>query len=119
MRGFLRPSGVPVDVVLAGPGLEEMMMGRARRVRLDRANVPVVAPEDLVVLKILAGRPQDLSDVETLLRGGERIDTANVRTTLTAVERALGQSDLLPRFQQLLSSASSVRKKGRIRRKRR
>ena len=44
-------SGLPVDVVLAGPGLEETFFAGTRRVKLGRATVPVIAPEHLVVTR--------------------------------------------------------------------
>ena len=49
----------PVDVVLAGPGLEELFLSRAITVTLAGAAVPVMSPEDLIVTKVLAGRPKD------------------------------------------------------------
>lgn len=93
-----RPTRVPVDVVLAGPGPEEEFLSRARLVRIADADVPVISPEDLVVTKILAGRPKDLEDVRGILRCQERLDEARIRDLLSLLEEALGQSDLLPAF---------------------
>lgn len=42
-------SGMAVDVVLAGPGLEDLFLERAVTVNIGGATVPVIAPEDLVV----------------------------------------------------------------------
>jgi len=95
-------SGVPVDVVLAGPGLEERFFERARIVRIGGADVPVLCPEDLVVTKILAGRPKDLEDVRGIL--AERVNSLDlpaIRSTLRELEEALGQSDLLPALERL------------------
>lgn len=101
-----RASGIPVDIVLGGPGLEELFLERAIVVRLGGADIPVISPEDLVVTKILAGRPKDLEDVRGVL--AERLgtlDLAGIRSTLAAVEAALGQSDLLPAFEAELARA--------------
>jgi len=95
-------SGVPVDVVLAGPGLEERFFERARIVRIGGADVPVLCPGDLVVTKILAGRPKDLEDVRGIL--AERVNSLDlpaIRSTLRELEEALGQSDLLPALERL------------------
>jgi len=100
------PTGLPVDLVLAGPGLEEEFLSRARRHSVDGVDVPVVDVSDLIILKVLAARPKDLDDVVTLLRvQGERIDDARVRQVLTLLEDALGQSDLVPEFERLRSRA--------------
>jgi hypothetical protein len=89
-----------VDVVLAGPGLEEAFLERAVVVDVNGVAVPVLAPEDLVVTKILAGRPKDLEDVRGILaERRDRLDSEAIRATLRLLEEALGQSDLLPRFE--------------------
>ena len=75
---------LPVDVVLAGPGLEERILDRAEPQALDGVRVPVAAVEDLVTMKVLAGRPTDLNDVEGMLRARrDEIDLDEVRRTLT------------------------------------
>jgi hypothetical protein len=98
-------SGTPVDVVLAGPGLEEGFLDRARLVVFGERSIPVIAPEDLVVTKILAGRPKDLEDVAGILAERARsLDLEAIRATLRVLEEALGQSDLLPAFETELLS---------------
>ena len=49
---------LPVDVVLAGPGIEERFLDRAELHVLEGVRVPIATVEDLVTMKILAGRPQ-------------------------------------------------------------
>jgi len=94
-------TGLPVDIVLAGPGLEDEFMQRAVVQSIDGVAVPVVQIADLVILKIVASRPKDLDDVVSLLRiHGDDIDDARVRAVLTMLEQALGQSDLLTAFEQ-------------------
>lgn len=98
------PTALPVDLVLAGPGLEDEFLARVTRHVIDGVTVPVVDPSDLVILKVLAARAKDLEDVATLLRvQGDRIDDARVRQVLMMLEGALGQSDLLPMFERLRS----------------
>ncbi len=95
-----RATGLPVDIVLAGPGLEEQFLERTAPLTIDGVAVPVIEVSDLVILKVLAGRPKDLDDLAALLRIQRgRIDTARVRDVLGALEAALGQSDLLRTFE--------------------
>ncbi|MEW5981645.1 MAG: nucleotidyltransferase [Acidobacteriota bacterium] len=90
-------SGIAVDVVLAGPGLEELFQSRAVMLDIGGEPVPVISPEDLIVTKILAGRPKDIEDIRgVLVERGDRLDFALVRSTLRTLEDALGQSDLVP-----------------------
>jgi hypothetical protein len=93
-----------LDVVLAGPGLEEAFLSRARPVTIAGTVVPVISPEDLIVTKLLAGRPKDLDDIRGILRERRAtIDVELVRSTLTLIETALVQSDLLPAFERELA----------------
>jgi hypothetical protein len=98
-----RATALPVDIVLAGPGLEEQFLARAVTRLVDDVAVPVVEVSDLVILKILAGRPKDADDVAALLAvNGAEIDLSRVREILTLLEAALGQSDLLPALDDAL-----------------
>lgn len=95
-----------LDVVLAGPGLEELFLSRARLVQVGRVTIPVISPEDLIVAKILAGRPKDLEDIRGVLR--ERLSSLDVeviRSTLAMLEDPLSQNDLRPVFEEELSRA--------------
>ena len=51
-------TGLPVDIVLAGPGREEQFLERAASLAIDGVAVPVIEVSDLVILKVLAGRPR-------------------------------------------------------------
>jgi hypothetical protein len=101
-------SGLPLDIVLAGPGLEELFLSRAVPVALGNLVVPVISPEDLIATKILAGRPKDLEDVRSVLRERlSKLDLDIVRSTLALLEEALGQSDLRPVFDREMAAASN------------
>lgn len=99
-------SGTPVDLVMAGPGLEKAFLARARPTDLGGVVIPVIAPEDLITTKILAGRPKDLEDVLGMLRGGgEDLDIATCRDTLRLLEEALDRSDLVSTLDGLVRDA--------------
>jgi hypothetical protein len=76
-----RATGWNFDLVLAGPGLEQRFLDDVRLFQVGRHQIPVIAPEDLVTLKILAGRPKDLEDVRGLLRIAQ-LDHARIESTL-------------------------------------
>ena len=95
-------TGMPLDVVLAGSGLEAEFLGRAKTTDIGGANVPVIDIADLLIAKILAGRPKDIEDARSLWRlHGSRIDRRRIRRVLRLLEEALGQSDLLSRFESI------------------
>lgn len=97
-----QPTGMPLDVVLAGSGLEDDFLTRAITVDLGGTSVPVIHVEDLIIAKILASRPKDLDDARALWRAhGQTLDREHIRHTLGLLEEALGQSDLIPSFEDI------------------
>jgi hypothetical protein len=95
-------SGMEVDMVLAGSGLEALALSRATRVTIADVDVPVAHATDLVVMKVLAGRGKDLDDVRALLASGD-VDLVEARDLLSQLEQALGQSDLLVSFDAIVT----------------
>lgn len=92
-------SGLPLDLVLAGPGLEDRFIERAITVDVAGEPIPFISPEDLIVTKILAGRAKDTDDIRGVFaERGSTLDLDYIRTMLTMIEQALGQSDLRPVF---------------------
>ena len=61
-------TGMPLDVVLAGSGLEDEFFARAKTMDLGGAGVPVIDIADLLIAKLLAGRPKDVEDARSLWR---------------------------------------------------
>ena len=61
-------TAMPLDVVLAGSGLEDEFLDRAVTVDVGGTRAPFIARADLIVAKILAGRPKDLEDATALWR---------------------------------------------------
>lgn len=97
-------TAMPVDIVLAGSGLEEEFLERARSVDVGGMMVPLIDPSDLIVAKILAGRPKDIDDASTLWRlRKSQLDDRRILHLLQSLEEALGQSDLLRVFEAIRS----------------
>ena len=98
-----RASRMPVDVVLAGPGLEEQFLARAEIRKIGGVAIPVVSVEDLITMKILAGRPRDLEDVAGVARAHRQdLDLRQIRATLRLLEGALDRADLVTEFDRIL-----------------
>ena len=101
------PTGMPLDIALAGPGLEELFLSEAELIELGGVTVPVLRAEHLVVTKLLASRPKDIDDAREVLSAQQgALDLSAIRTLLEDLEEALGHSDLLPAFDQLLADLS-------------
>jgi hypothetical protein len=90
-------TSMPLDVVLAGSGLEDEFLTRATATDIAGISVPLIHLDDLLVAKILAGRPKDIEGARTLWRLHEpRVDRRRIRRLLRLLEEALGQRPALP-----------------------
>jgi hypothetical protein len=97
-----RSTGMPLDVVLAGSGLEDEFLERTRLVDAGGVEVPLIDPADLIIAKILAGRPKDLDDARNVWRlHHPSLDAGRIHRTLQQLEEALSQSDLVPAFESI------------------
>jgi hypothetical protein len=83
---------MPVDLVLGGPGIEEHFLSRCERLTIEGQVVRVPLAEDLVLMKLVAGRPRDLEDAAALVRAGAEL--SEVEPMVEAVAEGLGEDDV-------------------------
>lgn len=62
------PAAEPVEIVLGIRDMPPCLFNRVREITFLGLEIPVVAPEDLIVLKCLAGGPVDLEDARSILK---------------------------------------------------
>ncbi len=96
-------SGIRVDFILSFSSYEKEAIARSVVVALAGAPVRFACAEDLVVHKVLAGRPRDLEDVRGILLKNPALDHAMVRRTLGEFDAALDRGDeLIARFDEIV-----------------
>lgn len=101
-------TGIDVDLILGELPFEAEAIRRGKRGHVGGLVVPLATPEDLVVMKAVAGRPRDLEDIEGILAAHPGLDARRVRTWLRRFSEGLEAPGI----------ASSVEKLLRKRRKR-
>lgn len=71
---------LPVDVLVAKTDYQRTALGRARTHTLgpERAVVPVLSPENVIVHKLISGRAVDMDDVERILATKPSLDLSYV-----------------------------------------
>lgn len=73
--------GVRVDVIVASTDLEDSAWRRRKRKLLFKRFVHVPSREDLILLKVIPGRPRDLEDIKGIVASaGKRLDRGYVRS---------------------------------------
>jgi hypothetical protein len=96
-------SGIRVDFIFSFSPYEQQAMKRVKSVSIGKAGVRFASPEDLVIHKVIAGRPRDLEDVKTVLVKNPALDVAYIQKWLGQFESALAQP-FLKRFEEIQKS---------------
>ncbi len=94
-------NGYPLDISLGLPGYESDMMERAFEYKLETGIfVRLCSAEDLIIHKAVAGRAQDLRDIEGIVyRQGDKLDTNYLRHWLAEFTQATGDQEIMERFE--------------------
>ena len=79
LRRFIGEESLDVDLFLAESEFQSDVMTRRIRAEAEGRTVWLVTPEDLVLLKLIAGRPRDLGDVTDVLFMQGELDKGYMR----------------------------------------
>lgn len=80
-------SDVVVDLLFASSGIEsEVVAGATRLEVLPQLSAPVATTGHLIALKVLAGRNQDLTDLEALIPGASAADLDVARNAVRLIQ---------------------------------
>ena len=79
VKCYLRDQGIDVDVFLAETPFQQEILSRRRLVDTPDGQVWLASPEDVVLLKLLAHRPRDISDVTDVLFAQGALDKDYLR----------------------------------------
>jgi predicted nucleotidyltransferase len=94
-------SGIRIDFLLLHSPYEREALGRAVAVRVEGRDVRFASVEDVVILKLIAGRPRDIDDARSILLKNQALDASLVRRWLGEYARLLARP-LLEQFETLV-----------------
>jgi len=95
---------VRIDFIFSFSSYEQIAIARANRLNIQGVNVSYISPSDLVIQKVVAGRPQDLDDAKWLIRRNRALDLEEIRRWLQHFEEALSRP-LTAEFEKLLQGS--------------
>jgi predicted nucleotidyltransferase len=96
-------TGIRVDLIFSFSPFEQLAIGRARILRIGETDVCFASLEDLVVLKLIAGRARDLEDARIILLKNRNADLSYIRHWLTEFS-TLTSENYLDRLDQVLGN---------------
>ena len=98
-------TGIRIDFVFSLSQFERAAIERSRSIEVDDVTVQFVSLEDLIVMKLLAGRPRDLEDVAAVLRKNRGFDRSHIEERLREFDREL-ESQLEGQFLRIMAELS-------------
>lgn len=89
-----RASGIPVDIAQGLLPFERTAISKAVTIKIEDFSVPLPRPEDLVIMKALAHRPQDIEDIRGLISSHPAMNIERVRKQVMVFAKALDMPEL-------------------------
>ncbi|MEW6554295.1 MAG: nucleotidyl transferase AbiEii/AbiGii toxin family protein [Actinomycetota bacterium] len=83
------PSGIRVDFIFSQSSYERAAIGRVRRVRIGKTEVCFTSLEDLIIHKVVAGRPRDIEDLKAVIAKNPEYDRDYISKWLEEFDSAL------------------------------
>jgi len=79
VQGWVRGKPVDIDLFLAESRYQREVLRRKVRAQVERLEAWLISPEDLILLKLIAGRPRDYGDIADILFVQGQLDEAYLR----------------------------------------
>jgi hypothetical protein len=96
-------SSVDIDVILGGLPFEQSAVDHGQVYDVGGVSIRLPRIEDLLIMKAVAHRPQDLQDIEGLLNAHPHADVNAVRRWVGEFATATTMPDILQDFDRLLA----------------
>lgn len=96
--------GIRVDLIFSFSPYEQHAMTRVKSVKIGMTEVRFASVEDLIIHKVVAGRPRDLEDVKSVLIKNTTVDLPYIRHWLGLFSTASAES-FVERFNQIVQGS--------------
>ena len=91
VRQWLDGKVIDIDLFISESTFQESLLARRMELEVDGNRAWVVSPEDLILLKLIAGRPRDVGDIQDVLMAQGQLDEEYLKVWA----QRLGVSDRL------------------------
>lgn len=97
-----KKSQLDIDISFGMLPFEEESFKRKIIRRIGAVNVPLPAPEDLIIMKAVAHRPQDMVDVAAILETCPKSDLKRIRQCVGEFAGVLGKPEILSQLEKVI-----------------
>lgn len=84
-------SGIRIDFIFSFSPYEKQAIERARNIPFGRTQVKFASLEDVIIHKLIAERPRDIEDVQSMLLKNPGYDSRYIEKWLAEFDSALGK----------------------------
>lgn len=95
-------SGVEVDISLGALPFEEETIVRSQLVDVGGLTIRIASPEDLIIMKALARRPEDIADIEGIIEVQPHLDVDRIRRWVREFSSVLEAPEIMDDLEKLL-----------------
>jgi len=103
-----RTSKIPVDISIGMLPFEEKAVRHSQRIKMKNIILNFPTPEDLIIFKGVAHRPQDLIDIQGVLKAHPRIDKRYIRRWLKDFAHTLEMPEIYEDIEKLLKKGKAL-----------
>ena len=107
-----RESDIRVDFIFSFSPYERQAIERARDVKIGRTIVTFASLEDVVIHKVISGRPRDLEDIRSILVKNLKYDSDYISGWLKEFDQSLNQN-FLETFRKMHGEIRDLRSRSR------
>lgn len=97
-----RKSGVNIDISFGYLSFEQESVQRKIFYKVGSLEIPLPTLEDLIIMKIVAHRPQDMIDVQTILQTYPKLDRKRIQKWVRKFSLALENPDILSDLKKVM-----------------
>ncbi len=93
-------SAIRLDFIFSNSAYERQAMARSTTRTVGATDIRFASPEDLIIHKVVAGRPRDIEDVRSVLLKNPKLDLAYIHRWLGELAAAINEP-LIDRFEKI------------------
>jgi hypothetical protein len=95
-------SGARVDFIFSFTPYEKQAIRRGTKVKVKNFQVNFASKEDVIIHKVIAGRPRDIEDMKSMILKNQSFDKKYVKSWLKEFDKSIEGDRFLERFNEIL-----------------